>query len=167
MTNGKVVHFDTQRGFGFLAPDAGGDDVFLHVNDIDFDESALRPGTEVTFDVENGDKGLKAVNVAVIGGAPAPRREQRDHRGDRDHREHRGDRERDHRADREHRGERREQRPRREAPRAATGALDMQSFVDELTELLLDSSDDLTAGQIIEIRQRIADFAFARGWVTE
>lgn len=43
----------------------------------------------------------------------------------------------------------------------------MQSFVDELTELLLDSSDDLTAGQIIEIRQRIADFAFARGWVTE
>lgn len=157
MTNGKVVHFDTQRGFGFLAPDAGGEDVFLHVNDIDFDESALRPGTEVTFDVESGDKGLKAVNVAVVGGTPAPRREQRDHRGDREHRGDRGDRR-----------DQREQRPRRDAaPRAAAGALDMQSFVDELTELLLDSSDDLTAGQIIEIRQRIADFAFARGWVTE
>ncbi|TWS19579.1 cold shock domain-containing protein [Tsukamurella asaccharolytica] len=156
MTNGKVVHFDTQRGFGFLAPDAGGEDVFLHVNDIDFDESALRPGTAVTFEVEKGDKGLKAVNVAVVGGAPAassaPRRDSRDQR------DHRGDR-----------GDRREHAPRREAaPRAAaTGALDMQSFVDELTELLLDSSDDLTAGQIIEIRQRIADFAFARGWVTE
>ncbi len=152
MTNGKVVHFDTQRGFGFLAPDAGGEDVFLHVNDIDFDESALRPGTAVTFEVEKGDKGLKAVNVAVVGGAPAAssasRRDNRDQRGDR--------------------GDRREQAPRRDAaPRATAGALDMQSFVDELTELLLDSSDDLTAGQIIEIRQRIADFAFARGWVTE
>ncbi|AUN41199.1 Cold shock-like protein CspD (plasmid) [Tsukamurella tyrosinosolvens] len=153
MTNGKVVHFDTQRGFGFLAPDAGGEDVFLHVNDIDFDESALRPGTAVTFDVEKGDKGLKAVNVAVVGGAPAassaPRRDSRDQR--------------------DNRGDRREQAPRRDAaPRAAAaGALDMQSFVDELTELLLDSSDDLTARQIIEIRQRIADFAFARGWVTE
>ncbi|KXP04536.1 cold shock domain-containing protein [Tsukamurella tyrosinosolvens] len=153
MTNGKVVHFDTQRGFGFLAPDAGGEDVFLHVNDIDFDESALRPGTAVTFDVEKGDKGLKAVNVAVVGGAPAassaPRRDNRDQR--------------------DNRGDRREQAPRRDAaPRAAAaGALDMQSFVDELTELLLDSSDDLTARQIIEIRQRIADFAFARGWVTE
>ncbi|MET9329282.1 cold shock domain-containing protein [Tsukamurella sp. NPDC003166] len=155
MTNGKVVHFDTQRGFGFLAPDAGGEDVFLHVNDIDFDESALRPGTAVTFDVEKGDKGLKAVNVAVVGGAPAassaPRRDNRDQR------DNRGDR-----------GDRREHAPRRDsAPRAAAGALDMQSFVDELTELLLDSSDDLTAGQIIEIRQRIADFAFSRGWVTE
>lgn len=153
MTNGKVVHFDTQRGFGFLAPDAGGEDVFLHVNDIDFDESALRPGTAVTFDVEKGDKGLKAVNVAVVGGAPAassaPRRDNRDQR--------------------DNRGDRREQAPRRDAaPRAAAaGTLDMQSFVDELTELLLDSSDDLTARQIIEIRQRIADFAFARGWVTE
>lgn len=155
MTNGKVVHFDTQRGFGFLAPDAGGEDVFLHVNDIDFDESALRPGTAVTFDVEKGDKGLKAVNVAVVGGAPAassaPRRDHRDQR------DNRGDR-----------GDRREHAPRRDAaPRAVAGALDMQSFVDELTELLLDSSNDLTAGQIIEIRQRIADFAFARGWVTE
>lgn len=153
MTNGKVVHFDTQRGFGFLAPDAGGEDVFLHVNDIDFDESALRPGTAVTFEVEKGDKGLKAVNVAVVGGAPAaaPRRDNRDSRDSRDSR-----------------GDRRDQAPRRDAaPRAAAGALDMQSFVDELTELLLDSSDDLTARQIIEIRQRIADFAFARGWVTE
>ncbi|BDH58226.1 cold-shock protein [Tsukamurella sp. PLM1] len=163
MTNGKVVHFDTQRGFGFLAPDEGGEDVFLHVNDIDFDESALRPGTAVTFEVEKGDKGLKAVKVAVVGGAPAaaPRRDHRDSRDHRDGRDHRGDR--DHREQRP----RRESGPRDSAPRAATGALDMQSFVDELTELLLDSSDDLTAGQIIEIRQRIADFAFSRGWVTE
>ncbi|ADG79339.1 Cold-shock DNA-binding domain protein OS=Tsukamurella paurometabola (strain ATCC 8368 / DSM/ CCUG 35730 / CIP 100753 / JCM 10117 / KCTC 9821 / NBRC 16120/ NCIMB 702349 / NCTC 13040) OX=521096 GN=Tpau_2741 PE=4 SV=1 [Tsukamurella paurometabola] len=152
MTSGKVVHFDTQRGFGFLAPADGGEDVFLHVNDIDFDESALRPGTEVTFDVEKGDKGLKAVNVAVVGGAPAaaPRRDHRDSRPD-------------HRSDRPDRRE----APRRDAAPRAAGTLGMQAFLDEITEQLLDSSDDLTAGQIIAIRQRFADFAFARGWVTE
>ncbi|NED67281.1 cold-shock protein, partial [Streptomyces sp. SID10244] len=48
--NGKVVHYDANRGFGFLAPDTGGADVFLHINDIDIDENALKPGAKVAFD---------------------------------------------------------------------------------------------------------------------
>mgnify|MGYP002651542819 CR=1 FL=1 len=59
MPTGKVKWYDAEKGFGFISGDDG-EDVFLHVNDIDFDESALRPGTAVTFDVEKGDKGLKA-----------------------------------------------------------------------------------------------------------
>ena len=39
--------------------------------------------------------------------------------------------------------------------------------IEELTELLLDSSDDLTAAQIVAIRRRITDFAVARGWVLD
>ncbi len=162
MANGKVVYFDSQRGFGFLNPDGGGDDVFLHVNDIDFDEALLRPDVSVTFDVIDAEKGKKAVNVAVVGapaGGDAPRRqaERRDHGDRHDHggRHDRGDR-------REHTRPKVEHRPRKES-----GSLDMQGFLDEVTELLLDSSDDLTAGQIIEIRQRFADFAYGRGWVTE
>ncbi|MDF0529995.1 cold shock domain-containing protein [Tsukamurella sp. 8F] len=152
MVNGKVVYFDSQRGFGFLSPEAGGDDVFLHVNDIDFDEALLRPDVAVTFDVIDAEKGKKAVNVAVEG-APAggaPKRERHD-RGGRDHGDRGG---RDH-GRREHR------------PRGGEGAMDMQAFLDEITELLLDSSDDLTAGQIIAVRQRFTDFAYGRGWVTE
>lgn len=169
MTNGKVVHFDTNRGFGFLAPEDGGEDVFLHVNDFDFDESALRPGVAVTFDVAAGDKGKKAMNVAVVGGAPERRpREPREQRAERrDNRPDRGDRpQRNDRPDRKSERPDRSDRPQR-GPRGDSGALGMQAFLDELTELLLDSSDTLTAGQIIDIRQRVADFAFERGWVSE
>ncbi|GAA4389124.1 cold-shock protein [Tsukamurella soli] len=156
MANGKVVYFDSQRGFGFLNPEGGGDDVFLHVNDIDFDEELLRPDVAVTFDVIDAEKGKKAINVAVVGGGDAPRRSDRPERRDHGDRHDRGDR-----RERDHKGKP-ESRPRRES-----GALGMQGFLDEVTELLLDSSDTLTAGQIIEIRQRFADFAYGRGWVTE
>jgi cold shock CspA family protein len=73
---GKVVRFDEFRGYGFVAPDSGGDDVFLHVNDLQFDKRLLGPGALVEFDVEDGDRGLKASHVRMITrGAerPAPR----------------------------------------------------------------------------------------------
>jgi cold shock CspA family protein len=68
---GKVVHFDTNRGFGFLAPDDGGSDVFLHVNDINIDEELLKPGAQVEFSVEETDRGAKATNVRILVEAPA------------------------------------------------------------------------------------------------
>jgi cold shock CspA family protein len=73
---GKVVRFDEFRGYGFVAPDTGGEDVFLHVNDLQFDKRLLGPGALVEFDVEEGDRGLKASHVRMISrGAerPAPR----------------------------------------------------------------------------------------------
>lgn len=164
--SGKVVHYDANRGFGFLAPESGGADVFLHINDIDIDENDLKPGAKVSFDVEETDRGSKAINVAVTEAAPAeesgggrpPRRD--DHRRD----DHRRD---DHRRDdhgRSHGGDR--DRPRR--PRAGGGgSLDAAAFTEEVTELLLDSSDALTAAQIVAIRSRITDFAVARGWVLD
>ncbi|MEE3853411.1 cold shock domain-containing protein [Gordonia sp. LSe1-13] len=147
--SGKVVHYDANRGFGFLAPESGGADVFLHINDIDIDENALKPGAKVEFDVEETERGSKAVNVAVTEAAPAEEAPSgRPHRRDNhDHgRSHGGD------------------RPRRSR---GSGSLDSSAFIEEITELLLDSSDDLTAGQIIAIRQRITDFAVARGWVLD
>ncbi|WAC57961.1 cold-shock protein [Gordonia sp. SL306] len=156
--NGKVVHYDANRGFGFLAPDAGGADVFLHINDIDIDENALKPGAKVAFDIEETDRGTKAVNVAVTESAsaddaPAGRPHRRDSH---DHgRPHGGDRDRD------------RDRDRSRKPRGGGGSLDAASFTEEVTELLLDSSDDLTAAQIVAIRQRITEFAVARGWVLD
>ena len=157
--SGKVVHYDTNRGFGFLAPESGGADVFLHINDIDIDESSLKPGAKVSFDVEETDRGAKAVNVAVTEEAPADEQAgARAHRRDEHHGRGHGDRgDRGH--DRGHRSERR--------PRGGSGTLDAAAFTEELTELLLDSSDDLTAAQIVAIRSRITDFAVARGWVLD
>ncbi|GEE03502.1 DNA-binding protein [Gordonia spumicola] len=162
--SGKVVHFDSNRGFGFLAPADGGDDVFLHINDISIDENLLRPGAVVEFDVESTDRGSKATNVKVTeeapAGDPAAERAQRrdDTRGRFGDRGDRGDR-RD-RFDRNDRGDRgdRDRGPRRPS-RHAGGPLS-----NEITELLLDSAPDLTARQITSIRSRILDLAAARGW---
>ncbi|MGO3326419.1 cold-shock protein [Gordonia sp. (in: high G+C Gram-positive bacteria)] len=152
--SGKVVHFDSNRGFGFLAPEDGGDDVFLHINDISIDENLLRPGAVVEFDVESTDRGSKAMNVKVTEEAPVG-----DAAGERAHRREEsrgrfGDRDR---GDRRDRGGREDRGPRR--PRHTGGPLS-----NEITELLLDSSPDLTARQITSIRSRILDLAAARGW---
>ncbi|MFF4121505.1 cold-shock protein [Streptomyces sp. NPDC001714] len=72
MAVGRVVRFDAARGFGFIAPDAGGDDVFLHVNDLQIPQSALRPGLSVEFEVEDGGRGLKATSVRLAPDAESP-----------------------------------------------------------------------------------------------
>ncbi|MFJ8822979.1 cold-shock protein [Streptomyces sp. NPDC102467] len=67
-----MVRFDGARGYGFIAPDDGGEDVFLHVNDLLIPESYLRTGLKVDFDIEEGDRGPKASSVQLAEGATAP-----------------------------------------------------------------------------------------------
>lgn len=68
MVVGRVVRFDSVRGFGFIAPESGGDDVFLHVNDMHVAEEYVRPGVKVEFEIENGDRGPKASAVRLASG---------------------------------------------------------------------------------------------------
>ncbi|MFJ6013923.1 cold-shock protein [Streptomyces sp. NPDC092952] len=75
MVSGRVVRFDGARGYGFIAPDHGGEDVFLHVNDMLIPESYVHTGTAVEFEIEDGERGLKASSVRLAEGAtPAPPR---------------------------------------------------------------------------------------------
>ncbi|MFZ2510505.1 MAG: cold shock domain-containing protein [Gordonia sp. (in: high G+C Gram-positive bacteria)] len=168
--SGKVVHYDPNRGFGFVSPESGGDDVFVHINDLHgIDEGQLRPGAKVDFDVEDTDRGAKATNLTVTeeappGEAPSVERAQRrdDNRGrfgDRDDRRggDRGDRRGSYDRGGDRGGDRRDDRSSRR-PRH-TGPL-----FNEITELLLDSAPDLTARQITSIRSKLMDLAGARGW---
>ncbi|GHF82321.1 DNA-binding protein [Amycolatopsis bartoniae] len=66
VVTGKVVRFDEIRGYGFVAPEGGGEDVFVHVNDLDVDKRLIAPGTVVEFTVEDGERGPKASNVRVV-----------------------------------------------------------------------------------------------------
>ena len=63
MTNGTVKFFNNVRGFGFITPDDGEKDVFVHKSDL-VDE--ITEGDKVSFDVEESEKGLNAINVKVI-----------------------------------------------------------------------------------------------------
>ena len=73
---GRIARFDEVRGYGFITPDEGGPDVFVHVNDLNDDKNLVTTGTTVEYELIDGERGLKAFDVSVIGdrGAPAPAR---------------------------------------------------------------------------------------------
>lgn len=75
MVTGKVVRFDEIRGYGFVAPEGGGEDVFVHVNDLDVDKRLIAPGAVVEFSIEEGERGPKASNVRIVRNAPAVARD--------------------------------------------------------------------------------------------
>ena len=69
MPQGTVRWFDAERGFGFLALDDGGDDLFVHASEIVGDDGprVLREGQTVEFEVGEGDRGPQARRVRVTG----------------------------------------------------------------------------------------------------
>ena len=63
---GTVKYFNDSKGFGFIIPSEGGDDLFVYRKNINKNEIGLRTlsdNQEVTFEVEENDRGLVAVNV--------------------------------------------------------------------------------------------------------
>ena len=66
MAEGTVKWFNESKGFGFIESEEGGD-VFVHYSSISGDGfKSLVEGDKVSFDVEQGDKGPKAVNVVKL-----------------------------------------------------------------------------------------------------
>jgi CspA family cold shock protein len=67
MTQGTVKWFNAEKGFGFIAPDGGGDDVFVHFSAIQSGGyRSLEENQRVEFEVTRGQKGPQADNVRVV-----------------------------------------------------------------------------------------------------
>jgi cold shock protein len=136
MATGKVLQFDHVRGYGFVAADDGGEDVFLHASVVDGDPSELAPGVPLEFQVMAGDRGRKAFAVRFTEEkkpAPPPLLAPPTVSDGEDEQ--------------------------------MCDLLSQAEFRGELTEVLLNTIPALTGPQILEVRQGILEFAKARGWV--
>jgi cold shock protein len=83
MATGIVKWFNNRKGYGFITPDEGEKDVFVHYSAIKTDNNdfaSLNENDKVTFDVNEGQKGLEAQNVVVTEKAPFQPRERREDR---------------------------------------------------------------------------------------
>lgn len=138
MATGKVVRFDEFRGYGFVAPDVGGEDVFIHVNDLDFDKRLIGPGTLVEFDVEEGDRGPKASRVRILGHPTSPPAAAATVTN---------------------------VSSRMATDNGLCDVLSKKEFFDEVTETLLNASPTVTAEQILRIREGLVRFADSHGWI--
>jgi cold shock protein len=141
MATGRVLQFDDTRGFGFIAADDGGEDVFLHASVFDGESVELAPGTRVEFEVMAGDRGRKAYAAHVVGDTPAaagqhvpePAAKPETAPGSVDD--------------------------------ALCDVLSPSEFAHEVTELLIEAVPDLTGRQILRLRQSLLELAQKRGWV--
>ena len=68
MATGTVKWFSSEKGFGFITPDEGGEDLFVHFSAIAGSGfKTLEEGAKVSFEVTQGQKGLQATDVQVGG----------------------------------------------------------------------------------------------------
>jgi CspA family cold shock protein len=137
LATGRVLQFDQGRGYGFVAADDGGEDVFLHASVFEGDPSGLVPGMKVEFQVMAGDRGRKAFAVrladddSAVARQPSPSAHALPPPED----------------------------------EQMCDVLSRAEFSQEITEILLHTAPALTGQQIIEVRQGVLEFARKRGWV--
>ncbi|HEY4254856.1 MAG TPA: cold shock domain-containing protein [Chlamydiales bacterium] len=65
-SKGTIKFFNSQKGFGFITPDNGGKDLFVHANNVKGDAQSLREGQKVEFVEGPGRKGPEATEVTVL-----------------------------------------------------------------------------------------------------
>ena len=67
MATGTVKWFNSEKGFGFIAPDEGGEDLFAHFSEIQGSGyRSLEENQKVEFEVAQGQKGLQAANIRAL-----------------------------------------------------------------------------------------------------
>ena len=67
MTTGTVKWFNDAKGFGFIAPDGGGDDLFAHFSEIRSEGfKSLQENQKVSFETKKGPKGMQASNIQPL-----------------------------------------------------------------------------------------------------
>ena len=150
MATGRVIRFDETKGYGFIAPTDGGEDVFVHANELIDRGLRISAGTKVGFRVLEGDRGLKAYDVEVIEEDQPPVSAQATN----DPLMPNGT----HSAEPALRG-------RAAAEDELCEVFPEAEFVQQITDLLLVAAPQLTGATIVELRRHLLQFARKNGWV--
>ena len=154
---GKVVRFDHVKGYGFVRPLHGGDDVFLHVNDLLDEKYLINTDSLVEYFESTGDRGPKASSVKLVADSSM--------RIDRTDRTEPSDRE-----------PVSAPAPAPERSRSTAFAdpdeefidlLPQETFVREVTDFLLELYPELTGSQILAIRRRFVEMGEKYKWIGE
>jgi cold shock protein len=77
MPIGRVRYYDTEKGFGFLSKDDGGEDVYVRASALPEGVTSLRRGQKVEFGVVDGKKGEQALSVRLLEAPPSLSKAQR------------------------------------------------------------------------------------------
>ncbi|WP_329031861.1 cold shock domain-containing protein [Streptomyces sp. NBC_01725] len=137
---GRVLRFDEVRGYGFIVPSEGDEDVFMHANDLLDEKYQYKAGSEVEYFLEMGDKGPKASQIRLVH-APAAPQGQRGASGT---------------------GQAQGQvDPHGEY----SDVLSQVELRNELTEALLQADGTLTGDQIKRVRTSVIELARSHGWL--
>ncbi|MFB8350916.1 cold-shock protein [Streptomyces niveus] len=138
---GRVLRFDEVRGYGFIVPSEGDEDVFMHANDLVDEKYQYKAGSEVEYFLEMGDKGPKASQIRLLH-APAPQGQ----RGASGSGQGQGQGQVD---------------PHGEY----SDVLSPAELRNELTEALLQADGTLTGDQIKRVRTSVIELARSHGWL--
>jgi cold shock CspA family protein len=140
MSTGTVVRYDRTRGYGFITPDEGGEDVFLHAKTLEGGDEGIFSGTRVRFDVIADGRGLKAVGVQVLrdGRRPATSSAGAALPGNRSTADSQDD---------------------------TCEVLSEADFVRNVTEVVIASAPTVTGAQIVAIRNGLLRLARSNRWV--
>jgi cold shock protein len=148
LATGRILQFDQSRGYGFVAAEDGGEDIFLHASVFHGDSDLLVSGTRVEFQIMAGDRGRKAYDAGLAEEESATREPAPAARPV----------------------------PGPPLPALVTRVLpqededqmcDVLSAAElrqEITELLLNAVPELTGQQIVQARQGLLEFAKEHGW---
>ncbi|MFY1633541.1 cold-shock protein [Solwaraspora sp. WMMB335] len=135
---GRVVRFDEGRGYGFIAPDDGGDDVFVHAGELTQRGIRVATGTRVSFKVIDGGRGPKAYDVEILDDVPAAPAGG---------------------------GSRSVSVSGEGADDELCEIFSEPEYLQRITELLLADAPYLTGAQIVELRGHLLRFSRKCGWV--
>ncbi|MYT29500.1 cold shock domain-containing protein [Streptomyces sp. MspMP-M5] len=144
LMTGKILRFDEIRGYGFIAPDTGDEDVFMHANDLVDEKNFYQAGYEVEFFMEAGEKGPKASQIRLVN-KPVSRQLARGSLAPGTVRTTLA--------------------PERRVDDDLCDVLTAADFRSELIETLVAADETLTAAQIQRIRTSLVDIARHHGWV--